>query len=220
MARQTAKIDEFQNYPTYQCRRNCDYYGISTGTCDYILITGHRRGCSCGKDCIQYRNSGVKRGGAAFNNDLAYNLWKQGKNDKEIAGILRLSSQTVFKWRQRKNLSANSRGGPKGGRTWAEQARKLYEAGHSDGEIAKAVGVSTGAVQHWRVSEGLPVHKKPDRNRPKSNRKSWDRDEAMRMYRDGVPVKDIAARFGVSETTVKRCRQRRGVRREQNTQHQ
>lgn len=211
MARQTAKIDGFQDYPTYQCRRNCDYYAITTGTCDYILITGRRRGCPCGKDCIRYRNSGVKRGGAAFNNDLAYNLWKQKKKQGEIAEILGVSVSTVSQWMRREKLK------PNGIKTWdKEKARELYDTGeYSDKEIAEAVGVSESTIQHWRTAEELPAHKKPARNRPKSYRKSWDKEEAMRMYREGVPVKDIAAKFGVSETTVKRCRQRRGVRREQ-----
>lgn len=29
----------------------CQYYSTHTYTCDYILITGHRRPCPPGKDC-------------------------------------------------------------------------------------------------------------------------------------------------------------------------
>ena len=157
MARQTSKIDGFQSYPTYQCRRDCVYYALSDGTCDYFLLTGRRRGCPCGKDCAKYQPRGkVRRSGAAFNQDFAYNLWKDGKTDQEIGTVLGVSQTAVLQWRRRKNLTPNGRRGPKKNLEWRERARKLYDAGPStDREIGKAVGVSESAIQHWRKEEGL-----------------------------------------------------------------
>ena len=38
-----------------QCmRKNCAYHSKSVGSCDYLLITGRRRGCSI-EDCDKYR---------------------------------------------------------------------------------------------------------------------------------------------------------------------
>lgn len=38
-----------------QCMRtDCAYHSKSVGSCDYLLIAGHRRGCSI-EDCDKYR---------------------------------------------------------------------------------------------------------------------------------------------------------------------
>ena len=38
-----------------QCvRKSCAYHSKSVGSCDYLLITGRRRGCSI-EDCDKYR---------------------------------------------------------------------------------------------------------------------------------------------------------------------
>lgn len=38
-----------------QCmRKNCAYHSKSVGSCDYLLIAGHRRGCSI-ENCDKYR---------------------------------------------------------------------------------------------------------------------------------------------------------------------
>lgn len=39
--------------------RNCKYHGYSSGfiTCDYLVITGHSRGCKPGENCEKYERS-------------------------------------------------------------------------------------------------------------------------------------------------------------------
>ena len=38
-----------------QCMKtDCAYHSKSVGSCDYLLIAGHRRGCSI-EDCDKYR---------------------------------------------------------------------------------------------------------------------------------------------------------------------
>lgn len=36
------------------------------------------------------------------------------------------------------------------------EARAMYDAGKSDGEIAKALGISRNTVYHWRFVQNLP----------------------------------------------------------------
>lgn len=42
-------------------------------------------------------------------------------------------------------------------------ARRLYDEGKSDGQIATAVGISTGAVLFWRRSQNLPANSRKGR---------------------------------------------------------
>lgn len=154
-----AKIECFQDYPTYKCKRDCFYYGITTGSCDYLTITGHRRGCPAGATCTKYRkNEGMSRSGTAFNKDRAYSLWQAGKSAAEIADILKCSVSTVYGWMRRKGLPANPpkrklRTPPE----WHAKARQLYDSRKviSDREIAKAVGKTEQSVQLWRKAAGL-----------------------------------------------------------------
>lgn len=46
---------------TYCSKEDCKYRGKNSYvvTCDYMLQTGHRRGCPIGDECTQYE-SGVK----------------------------------------------------------------------------------------------------------------------------------------------------------------
>lgn len=43
-------------------------------------------------------------------------------------------------------------------------ARRLYDEGKSDGQIATAVGISTGAVLFWRRSQNLPANSRKGRH--------------------------------------------------------
>lgn len=80
----------------------CIYYGKSTGTCDYILIAGHRRLCDAGNGCtrrITRKEIHMKK--AKWDTDLGRMLWLEGKSDGEIADELHVATCTVTSYRKR-----------------------------------------------------------------------------------------------------------------------
>lgn len=52
----------------------------------------------------------------------------------------------------------------KNGRLDREKARRLYEAGKNDCEIARACGVTRLTVRNFRLREGLPTRYRRRRN--------------------------------------------------------
>lgn len=136
-------------------RTKCDYYARNTHTCDFILLAHQRRGCPAGKECTRYRHTGIINRGA-FNTELAYELWKQGKTAKEIAEFLHVCDQTIYNFLHRKGLPLNPAPRRTRGTAWdRDQARKLYDGGATDEAIAAACGCSIPSVQKWRQAEKL-----------------------------------------------------------------
>lgn len=41
--------------------RSCSYYGSVLQSCDYLIVTGQRRGCPAGKECTRYKKRGTER---------------------------------------------------------------------------------------------------------------------------------------------------------------
>ena len=85
-------------------------------------------------------------------------------------------------------------------RKWREVAEKLYNAGHTDHEIADAVGVSYSAVQKWR-RDVLDRDPNPDK---KQSGFSWER--ARDLYLIGLNDREIADKLGCSVSSVWRWR--------------
>lgn len=96
-------------------------------------------------------------------------LWKQGRNDAQIARSLGMKDNRVKRWRQRKGLPPNWNFGSNRLILDWEKARELYEQGLSDSEIGKAVGCSNQSIKNWRDREGLVS--KNRKYAPKSRRK-------------------------------------------------
>ena len=86
------------------------------------------------------------------------------------------------------------------GRDWHAEAERLYREGHTDHEIADAVGVNYGTVQWWR-REVLREDPNPDRRKSAF---SWER--ARDLYLAGLNDREIAEKLGCSANTVWRWR--------------
>lgn len=99
-----------------QCRnRSCLYYGCRTETCDYLLITGERRGCPV-EDCARYvPNASVRRlvdyysgkGKLSEQDRRLLDLYEQGLSDREIARRAERSCNLVWHWRSKMGLLPN-----------------------------------------------------------------------------------------------------------------
>lgn len=97
-----------------KCKKGCIYYGKSTDSCDYYLITGVRRGCDP-NECTRY-TKGQKTNTALQDFNLKRTaqwnvkfkhmriLYNNGKYDKEIAEMIGCSVNTVKLWRKREGL--------------------------------------------------------------------------------------------------------------------
>ena len=101
---------------TDRCK-SCAYYCTESHqiapSCDYILYTGHRRGCPAGNQCNKYRqargrtevrdpNLGTRRIPAS--NDQLMELYWQGKTDEEIAAEVGVNPKTIARWRKGQGL--------------------------------------------------------------------------------------------------------------------
>lgn len=92
----------------------CLYHGYRTDTCDYMLITGRRRGVPV-KDCNRYAsNKQAKklaayfagRGGLKPSDEEMLKLYNQGATDVEMAAIIGKSRILVAHWRRKLGLAA------------------------------------------------------------------------------------------------------------------
>ena len=102
---------------TERCK-DCVYYCNCDGhymypTCDYILMTGRRRGCPAGdecdkflpaKDCLRFTNPlmGVVR--LPIQEQQLVDLYEQGLPDGEIGKRVGLSRSAVQVWRHKRGL--------------------------------------------------------------------------------------------------------------------
>ena len=86
-------------------------------------------------------------------------------------------------------------------RDWRDEARRFYDAGATDHEIAEALGISYERVNRWRRAEGLPLHPDTKGYKPQFD---WQRAEAL--YHDGANDCEIARKLGCSVSAVWRWR--------------
>lgn len=78
-----------------------------------------------------------------------------------------------------------------------DQMMRLYEAGQTDSQIAKAMGLTEQSlVNKWRRRYKLPSHEKL------KGPIKFDRDEAMQMYQDGLSDVIIAGRLNVTRSAI------------------
>lgn len=98
------------------CNRNdCAYKGTNTDTCDYILVTGKRRGCPAGPMCKRYKSVNARKRKvpqlpSTFKKDRSglytafETMYAEGFSDREIAEDLGVSRDTVSSWRRKERL--------------------------------------------------------------------------------------------------------------------
>lgn len=135
----------------------------------------------------------------------AQRLWEQGKTDLEIAAALGATRSGVQHWRVRNGLPCNyDPCGPKA--LWDQTlARKLYQKGATDAEIADAVGLSRQAVARWRKQNGLQSKHQPiNAGRPLK----MDLEELRRLHAEGLSDSEIAERLGSGRAWVAELRLR------------
>ena len=102
---------------TRRCK-SCYYYGNTTNTCDFFLVTGVRRGCPV-EDCNRHEplsNRNKKfclhpNPRAADRCRKMKQFYLQGMNDPQIAAQVGVAQQTVFMWRKKNGLPAHARFG-------------------------------------------------------------------------------------------------------------
>lgn len=102
------------------CKRtSCAYFGTNTHTCDYILITGQRRGCPGGRLCKRYKPlkarkrempplpTRFKKGSPGL--FVAFeSMYEEGFSDVQIAEALGVSRDTVSGWRRKERLPSQA----------------------------------------------------------------------------------------------------------------
>ena len=86
------------------------------------------------------------------------------------------------------------------GKDWHEEAERLYNDGYTDHEIADALGVRYGAVQHWRRKI---LNKDPN---PDTERSSFPWERARDLYIAGLNDREIAEKLGCCVSSVWRWR--------------
>ncbi|CCQ33317.1 Ribonucleoside-diphosphate reductase protein [Halorhabdus tiamatea SARL4B] len=94
-------------------------------------------------------------------NDDILELYADGHSDYEIADRLDSSASTIQRRRSLElGLDPNGSGGRPGGNVSFDESEfeALYDGGHSDGEIAKELGVSTRSVARYRQNNSLDAN--------------------------------------------------------------
>lgn len=95
---------------------------------------------------------------------------------------------------------------PSRGKRWdTAKARRLYDEGASDQDIAKACGISPSAIGRWRNRLRLPPHTPP---RPP---RSFDTERAQALYDEGRTDIFIAMACDVCVGTISNWRRQEGL---------
>lgn len=73
-------------------------------------------------------------------------------------------------------------------------AKRMYDRGASDVEIARAVGANISEVKCYRKRNWGPANYKNDEGRSVK----WDAQKGLELYKQGLPDAEIARQLGVS----------------------
>ena len=185
--------------------RGCHYLGEygASACCDYILMTGHSRGCPPGEGCTCY--DGVRKGthstfnrtpfkeqAVPWNTERAKELYEAGTRWDLVVQEIGRSKYTIWNYAKRHGWKR-----PEGWNeypiTWdAAKAREMYENGESIYKIADAVGMSIGAICNQVKNKGWK-RKKPCKKGP-----PWDTEKAYRLWMGGMPLSAIAKELGIN----------------------
>jgi DNA invertase Pin-like site-specific DNA recombinase len=136
--------------------------------------------------------------------------YEAGERIVDIGAALGIHKTTVHRVLRRNGISPNRR------LSEADNAEicRRYEAGEPGSAIAKDFGVSKEAV--YRVLETAGVARRPWHGPPPILTANHE-DEAINRYAGGKPAKAIAEDFSVSDTTILKVLDRRGIPRNHRT---
>lgn len=87
-----------------------------------------------------------------------------------------------------------------------DKARRLYDQGITDREIAAEMGASYSTVHRWRLAAQLPPKSAKHKRRCK-----FDETLARKLYDDGLSDQKIADQVGASFQSISRWRIRNGL---------
>jgi transposase len=156
-----------------------------------------------------------RRPGSPIWEPLALQLYKDGKNDSQIAEACGVPRHNIANWRYRRNLPGQPDANKTRQRTYLpkrtfdeKKALALYKAGKFDREIAEAVTVSPQTIQRWRKACGLQSHV-PSQNSGKAPDYDWV--EALALYEKGFSDRAIAKELGCAPQTVNSWRRRENL---------
>ena len=138
---------------TRRMQKPCVGCGYYSGCCIYILMTGHRRPCPPGDQCTVY---------------LPVRKEAQVERDKSLCR----RNDFLFQPNPKTGQVApniNVRATPALARVYlSKEEAELYDSGHSDPEIARALGVHKVTVAKWRKLTNRPSITRPGRKRDKA----------------------------------------------------
>lgn len=153
--------------------------GFTCVGCDYFTITGHVRGAVPAEECTHFR-----------------------KGDRMTKGEYRLLQDVL---REKPKRKRNPGAGAKLKYDW-DLARKMYDTGCNDGEIARKLGCVSSTVRTWRIQNNLPAHATVG-----GSQKRFDWSLARELYDKGYDDEVISGAIGCARVTVEKWRIRRGL---------
>ena len=137
-------------------------------------------------------------------NEAIASLHADGLSDYEIAERLDVSSSTVQRRRADElGLSANGQGGRAKGRSFDEdEFESLYDAGHTDSEIAEELGMTATTVGSFRRARDLETNGRPVKTVTQPATLSEDLAELVGLWVGDGSVHEDGIRFHVSRESV------------------
>ena len=137
-------------------------------------------------------------------NEAIASLHADGLSDYEIAERLDASSSTVQRRRADElGLSPNGQGGRSKGRSFDEdEFESLYDAGHTDSEIAEELGTTAATVGSFRRAGDLETNGRPVKTVTQPAALSEDLAELVGLWIGDGSVHEDGIRFHVSRESV------------------
>ncbi len=137
-------------------------------------------------------------------NEAIADLHDEGHSDYEIAELLDCSASTVQRRRANElDLPPNGTGGRKPGVEFDEATfTGLHEEGHTDSEIASAVGVHTATIQQYRSAQGLESNGEPVKSVTQPSTLTADLAELVGIWVGDGSVHQNGIRFHINREDV------------------
>ncbi|WP_425504698.1 LAGLIDADG family homing endonuclease [Salinigranum marinum] len=131
-------------------------------------------------------------------------LHAENRSDYEIAELLDCSPSTVQRRRANElDLPPNGTGGRKPGVEFDENTfASLHEEGHTDSEIASAVGVHTATIQQYRAAQGLESNGEPVKTVSQPSTLTADLAELVGIWVGDGSVHQDGIRFHINRDDV------------------
>lgn len=190
--------------------RGCIYLGNcnSNAVCDYLEITGTRRGCPPGAGCTKKQVR--ERHYTPRQTTRVYTVSWDVEKGRELLENPELTPAEITKimgvpyerirgygayhgWNNPRTVCCKPR------INWDEPLiRRMWEEGESFTAIGNAINAKCCTVRKWCAERGMFDH-----NRKKKTRVTWDVELGHKMYLEGRTVREIAEAVGKSTSAIK-----------------